>query len=358
MLELQQSDPTSPGYTRRGRGRGFEYFDADGRKISDPAVLDRLRALAIPPAWGDVWISPHHDGHLQALGTDAAGRRQYRYHDDWRKRKDLEKFEAMLGFARRLPAARDEVRRLLADGSDLGRERILALCVRLLDHGFFRVGTEEYAEANDTFGLATIRKEHVTVGRDGTVTFDYAAKGAKRRVVQLVDEEVREIVSTLRRRRSGGDELLAYRGRGSWTDVRSADVNAYIKELVGPSHSAKDFRTWNATVYAAVSLAVAAPVAAAGSETARTRAKAFSAREVAELLGNTPTVARSSYIDPRVYDRFDDGWTIRPTLEELGAGVEPGTPAFQGEIEAAVLDLLEERTSSARVGRAEEMEEA
>lgn len=349
MVRLRRSDCSGPGITRRRRGRGWEYFRTDsGEKVNDPETLDRIRTLAIPPAYRDVWISPYPNGHLQAVGTDAAGRRQYRYHEEWRRRKDAEKFGEMLDFARTLPAARETIRRNLTGAEELTRERVLACAVRLLDHGFFRVGTEQYTEANDSFGLATIRKDHVVL-RGEVLTFDYAAKGGKRRIVHLVDPPVAEVVGVLKRRRAGGEELLAYREGQGWRDVQSRDVNLFIKEITGGDYSAKDFRTWNATVYAAVTLAVSSN--ALTSRTARKRAKTFAARQVADLIGNTPTVARNSYIDPRVFDRFDSGWTILPTLERLGEDVSSGSPAFQGAIEQAVLDLLENRTEADTVER-------
>jgi len=347
-VRLRRTDVNGPGITRRARGRGFEYFDSvTGEKIDDADTLDRIRTLVIPPAWRDVWICPYPNGHLQVLGTDAAGRRQYRYHDEWRRRKDAEKFEDMLGFARTLPALRVTISELLSGGDEPTRERVLATAVRLLDHGFFRVGTEEYTEANDTFGLATIRKEHVTLAGEQLI-FDYVAKSHKRRLVGFVDPEIAKLVGTLKRRRGGGEELLAYRQRGVWHDVRANDVNAFIKQLTGSNYSAKDFRTWGATVFAAVALATAVP--ALTSKTAAKRAKTFAAQQVADLLGNTPTVARASYIDPRVFDRYDAGYTIRPALEDVGA-VEVGTPAFQGAVEEAVLDLLEEPRRSDVVDR-------
>lgn len=341
MVRLTRVDCSAPGLTRRRRGRGFEYLDTrTGERIADTDVLDRIRALAIPPAYTDVWISPHPRGHLQATGTDAAGRRQYRYHPDWRKRKDAEKFDEMLDFARALPDLRETCTEALQGTDRLTRERVLAAAIRLLDHGFFRIGTEEYTEQHDTFGLATMRKDHVTI--DGaTVVFDYLAKGSKRRIVSLVDADVVAVVTALKRRRSGGDELLAYKDGRAWRDVLSRDVNLRIKEVTGAEYSAKDFRTWNATVFAAVSLAVS--VGALTSASAAKRAKSRAAKEVAELLGNTATVARASYIDPRVFDRYDSGWTIRPTLDRVGEDAPAGTPAFQGAIEQAVLDLLEER---------------
>jgi DNA topoisomerase-1 len=348
-VRLRRSDCSAPGIVRRRRGKGFEYRDAvTGERITEPETLDRIRALALPPAWQDVWICPWPNGHLQALGTDAAGRRQYRYHDEWRRRKDVEKFEVMLDFARALPALRTRSAELLAADDELTRERVLAASVRLLDHGFFRVGTEEYTEVNETFGLATIRKEHVTLSGE-ELTFDYLAKGKKRRLQAVVDPPVAELVGRLKRRRGGGQELLAFREGAQWRDVRSADVNAFIKAETGGDYSAKDFRTWGATVRAAVTLAVSWNALA--SRTQAKRVKTLAAREVADMLGNTPAVARASYIDPRVFDRFDARWTIRPALEELGAGVDFGTPAFQGAVEQAVLGLLEEPRESDAVER-------
>jgi DNA topoisomerase-1 len=299
-------------------------------------VLARVRSLAIPPAWTDVWICPWPNGHIQAVGTDAAGRKQYRYHDAWRTRRDQEKFDHMLEFARALPAMRRTLARDL-EGDELSRDRVLACATRLLDIGFFRIGTEGYAEQNDTYGLATIQKRHVRVA-DGTVTFDYQAKSGKRRVRAVVDPDVYAVVVELKRRRAGGPELLAYRQGRRWADVRSADINAYVKQTAGGEFTAKDFRTWNATVLAAVSLAVAAPQAASAS--ARKRAVAWAMREVARYLGNTPAVCRASYVDPRVIDRYQAGVTVAEALHRLGEGATFGQLSTQGHIERVVLDLL------------------
>jgi DNA topoisomerase I len=210
--------------------------------------------------------------------------------------------------------------------------------VRLLDLGFFRVGGEEYAEENNTYGLATIRKSHVRV-RGDMVVFDYEAKGGKQRVQSVVDPEVREVVQALKRRRGGSQELLAYRDGRRWRDTRSEDINAYLHEIAGTDCTAKYFRTWHATVLMAVALAVSTAVPT--SEHARKRAIARAVREAAEYLGNTPTVCRKSYIDPRVIDLYHDGLTIAPDLEQLGADAAYGELATRGAIEAAVLRLLE-----------------
>ena len=338
MPRLRRVTCDDPGYTRRRAGRGFTYVDASGARVTDAEVLARIRALAIPPAWTDVWICTDERGHLQAVGTDAAGRRQYLYHPVWRQRRDREKFDHMLVFAAALPRIRRVCAKRLAHTS-LDRDRVLACAVRLLDLGFFRIGTEGYAEQHQHYGLATIRKKHVTVDGD-VVTFDYVAKGGKRRVQSVVDPAVHDVVSRLKRRRAGGHELLAYKVDGRWQDVKSVDINDFIKEISGDDFTAKDFRTWSATVLAAVSLAVAAE--AATSKTGRKRAAAWAMKEVAHYLGNTPAVCRSSYVDPRVVDRFQAGTTIAPALTKLGEGAAFGQLAIQGAIEQAVLDLLED----------------
>ncbi len=349
MTRLRRADCSAPGIQRRGRGRGFEYRDArTGQRVTDPQVIERIKALAIPPAWRDVWICPDPNGHLQAVGTDAAGRRQYRYHDAWRRRRDREKFDRMLRFAQQLPALRggcaDDLR-----GPTLGRERLLACAVRLLDHGFFRIGAEEYAEAHETYGLTTMRKAHATLDGD-MVRFDYSAKAGRRRVMSLVDPAVAEVVAACKRRRTGGPELLAYKEAGAWRPLTPAVVNEYLKRHAGPEFTSKDFRTWNATVLAAVAVAVSG---GATSEAARTRCVSRAVGEVAGYLGNTPAVCRTSYIDPRVFDRFRSGWTIGGALEALGAEAVFGQPSFQGAVEAAVVDLLTDDRESDAVAPAQ-----
>ena len=344
MARLRRADLNGPGISRRGRGAGWEYFDEDGEKIGDLETLERIRELAIPPAWKDVWICPYPNGHIQAVGTDAAGRKQYRYHEAWRERRDTIKFERMADFARALPDVREATATHLRKRG-FPRERVLACAVRLLDRGFFRIGGEEYAEENESYGLATIRKSHVTLNGNGVIAFDYPAKSGKRQVRSVVDPPVYRVVESLKKRRAGGPELLAYERDGVWFDVKSDDINAYIKETTGGDFTAKDFRTWTGTVLAAVGLAVSGPVAT--SQTGRKRAMTRAIKEVAHYLGNTPAVARASYIDPRVFDRYASGVTIGGALEALGDVAELGEPAFQGAIEAAVLDLLEDETSPA-----------
>jgi DNA topoisomerase I len=225
--------------------------------MSDEGTLSRIRALAIPPAWSDVWICPWPNGHIQATGTDSAGRRQYRYHDQWRIDRDHDKFDRVAGFAEALPGLRAKVKRDLNE-SGLGRQRVLAAIVRLLDVGLFRIGGEAYAEANSTFGISSLQKKHVTI-RSGVMAFDYPAKGSAERRIEIDDPDAGQVVTALLRRRTGGSNLFAYKRGRQWVKVHSKDVNDYIKDAAGKGFSAKDFRTWSATVLAAAGLAEQAP---------------------------------------------------------------------------------------------------
>ena len=238
---------------------------------------------------------------------------------------------------------RERIEEDLAASEALSRERVLACAVRLLDRGFFRIGTEEYSES---FGLATMLKDHVAVTDDGTMVFDFPAKSGKQRVQAVVDPLAKDIVCSLKRRRGGGPELLAYKAGRTWHDLRSDDINAYLKSIVGDGFSAKDFRTWNATVIAAVALAVSGP--AHGSPTSRKRAITRAIKETAHYLGNTPAVCRASYIDPRIFDAFRGGLVLDPKVIEEAA--RPGElPTHHRKIELAVLDLLNEREDSPRL---------
>jgi DNA topoisomerase IB len=270
---------------------------------------------------------------------DTAGRKQYLYHPRWRERRDMEKFEDMVVFARTLPRLRKRVEAELGEGDELTYDRVCACAVRLLDRGFFRVGGEDYAVRNESYGLATMKKSHVSM-RDGVLVFDYPAKSGKRRVQAVVDPVVADVVRDLKRRRGGGDELLAYKRAGRWIDLRSVDINAWLKQATGKDVSAKDFRTWAATVIAAVALAVSEEAAA--TKTGRKRAITRAIKEVAHYLGNTPAVARASYIDPRVFDRYRDGETIDYRLVGAAGEARNGdATAIQGPLEKAVLKLLE-----------------
>ncbi len=357
-MRCRRVDPSGPGISRQRRGRGFSYRDPSGEPLTDPVVLDRIRALAIPPAWRQVWICPLPQGHIQAVGTDDAGRRQYRYHDEWRRARDAAKFDRVARLGERLPAVRREIARRL-DARGLHRERVLAAALRMLDLGVFRVGGEEYAEggsaaaADGTFGLATLRCDHVRLRR-GTVVFDYPAKGGVHRSLRIADPGVHKVVGALLRRRGPDEDLLAYRVAGStgspgarWHDVRADDVNAAFKELAGEEFSAKDLRTWNAGVLAAVALAgqCSADGAPPASQRKRRRAVAQVMREVSEELGNTAAVARRSYVDPLLVERFERGQTVLPALRRAGS-TDLSDEQVRCAVERAVLRLLTDRLPS------------
>ena len=351
MPRLKRSDCSGPGITRRGRGKGFEYLDEEGRRIADPEVLQRIEELRIPPAWKEVWVCPYPMGHIQATGFDAAGRKQYLYHQRWREIQDRKKFDSMTRFAQALPDMRECVERDLA-GDELTERRVLAAAVRLLDRGFLRIGGESYAEDNESYGLATMRKDHVTVYENSAINFDFTGKSGIRHVRYVVDEPVADIIRALKRRRGGGDELLAFKDeRGRWRDVKSPDIRAYVKETAGEDYTAKDFRTWAGTVLAAVTLAATAPERRQ-VKSANKRMIRHAVNQVAYFLGNTPAVARASYIDPRVFDRFRDGYTIEPVLMDLADEPDIGQPAIQGRVEEAVLDLINEPRKSKLVEKA------
>ncbi len=351
MARLRRSTCAAPGIARRRRGRGFEYLDPDGRRIDDPEVLERIGALGIPPAWRDVWICLDPLGHLQATGFDAAARKQYLYHERWRAHRDRKKFDSMTGFGEALPGLRRRVARELraaeaAAGSNGGarlapaqltRPLVLACTVRLLDLGFFRIGSEDYAERNESYGLTTMLRRHVAIEGEQLV-FDFPAKSGQRRVQAIADLAALRVVATLKQRRSG-EQLLAYRDERAWRELTADEVNAYIKEIAGP-YTAKDFRTWNATVLAAVALAAADP--SRDTRPAREREVAKAIKTVAAYLGNTPAVCRASYVDPRVVDRYLNGHTIAPALNGAArGGADLSRPRVRRRVESAVLELLE-----------------
>jgi DNA topoisomerase I len=324
-MRLRRSELDQPGYRRRRCGRGFVFVDPAGHPVKDPEIRDRLRGLAIPPAWRDVWICPYPNGHIQATGIDAAGRKQYLYHRHWRIQQDAVKFDHVLEVARRLPVLRTRVAGHLADRG-LRRERVLATVTSLLDLGVFRVGSDQYAVGDDpTYGVTTLRPEHVRF-RGGAAVLEFPAKGGVAQARRIDDRAVCAVLRDLRRRRRKADRLFGYWGGRCWREVRSDEVNDYLREASGGEMTAKDFRTWHATVLAATRLATLGPQPSA---TRARRAVAAVMREVAELLGNTPAVARSSYVDPRVIDLYHDGRIV---------GIPADPPREIAE--QAVLDLL------------------
>ena len=330
-MRLRTVSPQDRGWTRRRAGRGFVFLDEHGERLSAGEV-ERVKSLAVPPAWEDVWICRYENGHLQAVGTDAAGRRQYLYHPDWRIKRDKQKFDRLLGMAKRLPAARAQVADdLAADG--VTRERALAATVRLIDLGYFRIGNDVYADEHGSYGLTTLERRHVRK-QDDSLLFAFVGKSGVEHEVVVDDADVCAVVQRMRLRRGGGDQLLAFKDGAEWRSVQPADVNAYLGELFRSDVTAKDFRTWHATVIAAVALAEAPEPA--DTETARRKLIRQVVVRVADYLGNTPTIARNSYVDPRVIDLYEDGVTIAAAL-----GRAPKDPdRRQARIEKAVLRLL------------------
>ncbi|WP_159944526.1 MULTISPECIES: DNA topoisomerase IB [unclassified Nocardiopsis] len=337
-MRLRRSDPAGAGITRVRRGRGFRYYGPGGEPVTDPDELRRIRELVVPPGWNDVWICASPEGHIQACGTDDAGRRQYLYHPEWRRRSDEAKYDSMLDFAALLPEVRETVAAHMGLRG-LVRERVLAAAVRLVDLGFLRAGGEAYAARNDSYGVATLLREHVHRSR-GTVVFEFRGKSGREHRVECSEPEVCRVVAALQRARSPGQDLFAYRVGDGWHDVNTDDLNAYLREVCGEEHTVKEFRTWHATVLAAVGVAVAVP---ADDERARARLKAHVVREVADYLGNTEAVARESYVDPRVFRLYERGVTIADSLPDLGEGATaPGELATRGGVEEAVLRMLRE----------------
>jgi DNA topoisomerase-1 len=309
-MRLRKSTVNGPGLGRVRRGRGFSYVDVDRDRVGDPEVLARIEALVIPPAWKNVWISPYPNGHIQAVGTDVAGRRQYVYHERWQAERSEEKYDRAVSLAKQLP---DWRLHLLTDlrGRGVGRDRVLALAQHLIDQGYFRAGGEEYVEENGSYGLSTLLRDHVRLRRD-CVDFDYPAKSGVRRTVSLEDPLVLSAVRSLLRANTSTDRLLAYRTSDGWFEVHADDLNVRFRELVGADFSVKDLRTWHGTVLAAEAFAIAREP---NSKTARRREEAAVMRAVSEQLGNTPAVARRSYVDPRVVSAYEQGLTIAPALQ-------------------------------------------
>jgi DNA topoisomerase IB len=330
MVRLRRSSPDNPGWTRRRAGKGFVYLDEAGARLAGQDV-ERIKALVIPPAWEDVWICPWPHGHLQAVGTDDAGRRQYLYHPDWRVRRDGEKFQRMVSFGKALSKARERV--LVDLGSDgMSQERACAVAVRLLDLGYFRIGNDIYAEENNSFGLTTLERRHVR--RDGkALVFEFTGKSGIDHTVTIDDPGAIEALEVMRRRRGGDDRLLAWKDGRRWRPVDSDLVNEYVGRTTGMDATAKDFRTWHATVIAAAALA---ETGVARTKTARKRAVSDAMKEVAEFLGNTATLARSSYVDPRVVDAYEEGRTIESAVKRRYKTADAKQAAF----ERAVLRLL------------------
>jgi DNA topoisomerase I len=335
LAGLRHSSDESPGITRRRSGRGFSYRDPEGRTIRDAATLERIRAIVIPPAWTDVWISPWPNGHLQATGRDARGRKQYRYHARYRARRDTAKFERLIAFARALPAIREQVDRDLSRPG-LPREKVLAAVVRLLELTLIRVGNDEYARLNKSFGLTTLRDRHATV--EGTsITFRFRGKSGQQHEVGLRDRRLAGVVK--RCRDLPGRELFQYVGPdGEPHDVASDDVNAYLG-AIAPGVTAKDFRTWAGTVLAWRALRA---LGDASTDREKQRNVAAAIRSAADNLGNTAAVARQAYVHPAVVDAYLDG-RIRAALVEAAEDADDPPGATGPDEERAVIALLRTR---------------
>ena len=306
MTRLRRSDSSGAGLRRVRAGRGFSYKDTAGHPMADPELRHRIELLAIPPAWRDVWIAPYPNGHIQATGVDAAGRRQYIYHPAWREQKDRIKFDRALSLAESLPAARRRVTLELRSGEPT-RERALAAAFRMLDTGSLRVGSEQYAESNGSHGLATLLCSHATVS-GVTVSLHFPAKSGQEWQSEIADADLAPVVRSLKRRGANA-RLLAWRDGARWHPVVAQDINDYVRERTGGEFTAKDFRTLHGTVAAAVSLAEHGPEP---RKSARVRAIAQAMRDASTVLGNTPTIARKSYVDPRLIDRYVADATIDP----------------------------------------------
>jgi DNA topoisomerase I len=335
---LRYVSDAMPGITRRRAGRAFSYRDPDGHLIKDRAVLARIKRLAIPPAWTDVWICPERKGHLQATGRDARGRKQYRYHPDWRTVRDAAKYDRMLAFARALPRLRarvdeDQARR------GLPREKVLATVVRLLEATLIRVGNQEYARENRSYGLTTMRDRHVDFA-GAKLIFEYRGKGGRQHRISLRDRRLARIVRSCQE--LPGQHLFQYLDdEGQRQEVDSADVNAYLQEITGEPFTAKDFRTWAGTVLASLALS---EFESFDTQAAAKRNVTRAIEQVAAQLGNTAAVCRKSYIHPEVVECYLDGSLLELLQGRVEQVLREDLAGLRSE-EAAVLALLQQRLS-------------
>lgn len=327
---------TSPGITREAAGTSFRYRAPDGKIVKDPPTLGRIKHLAIPPAWTEVWICPLDNGHIQATGRDVRKRKQYRYHPEWQAVRDQSKYERMIAFGRALPRIRKRVARDLAQRG-LGRTKVLAAVVRLLETTLIRIGNEEYARTNHSFGLSTMRDRHVKVAH-GTIHFEFRGKSGKKHEIDLHDPRLAEIVR--KAQDLPGQDLFQYLDEeGTPQKITSEDVNTYLREIAGEEFSAKDFRTWSGTVLAALALQQ--------FETFDTKAQAKknlvrAIEHVAERLGNTPAVCKKCYIHPVILESYLDGATVEMLKEKSETVLRKDLSSLNPE-EAAVLAFVQQR---------------
>lgn len=329
MARLRTVSTQQPGWTRIRHGRGFRYLDEHGARL-DPEDVARVKALVIPPAWKDVWISPYPNGHLQAVGTDEAGRRQYLYHDEWRRKRDEAKFDRVIEMATQLPRVRRVIRADLAEATT-ARETTLAAAVRLIDLGCFRLGSDASVEEHGSYGLTTLERRHVRRSGDGW-SFSFIGKAGVEHEIDVRDRALCTVLEQLASRRRGDARLLCHQLKRRWVPLQASEVNDYIRDLFALEVTAKDFRTWHATVHVAAALG-SSP---ANSTTGRKKAVRSAIVSASELLGNTPTVCKSSYVDPRVLDLYESDVTIAPALARLSKDEDRA----RDQLDRAVVKLL------------------
>lgn len=340
---LRYVSDEAPGWRRQRRGKGFSYHDRDGRRLEDQRQIARIRSLAIPPAWRDVWICPSPRGHIQATGRDDRGRKQYRYHPDWQAQRDEEKFDRILAFGRALPQIRRRAKAHMA-GPPCERRTVLATVVRLLETTLIRVGNARYAKENRSYGLTTLRRRHVEV-EGSAVTFEFVGKGGKKHSIELGDRRAARVIGQLQE--LPGQELFQYVDReGVRHVIDSGDVNDYLRQLAGEAFTAKDFRTWAGTVLAAWALSEFEEI---DSEAAARRNIRQAVERVAAQLGNTPAVCRRSYVHPEVLGAYLDGSLVESLRQRIEDRLREDLKGLRPE-EVAVYLLLQRRLEEARAG--------
>ncbi|WP_432378354.1 DNA topoisomerase IB [Duganella sp. P38] len=336
LAGLRYVHDDQPGIARRLRGKQFRYLDSDGKAVTDEDTLARIKSLVIPPAWTDVWICKHALGHLQATGRDARGRKQYRYHPRWRSHRDEAKYERMLSFGKALPAIRKAVDEALRKPG-LPREKVLATIVYLLEATLMRIGNEEYARENKSFGLTTLRDRHVRLN-GGKVEFRFRGKSGVHHAVEVHDRRLANIIRKVRD--LPGQELFQYEDDdGNPHAIGSADVNDYLQSITGADYTAKDFRTWAGTVLAAVALLEYEKY---DSEAQAKKNVVQAIESVAKNLGNTPTICRKCYVHPAVIESYLDGTMLTALRRRAQQELKEDLHALRPE-EAAVLALLQQR---------------
>ncbi len=345
---LRYVSDTGPGISRRTHGKGFDYFSPDGRRLRDPQVVGRIKRLAIPPAWTDVWICPLANGHIQATGRDQRGRKQYRYHTEWRAVRDESKYERVIAFGEALPRIRARVAKDLRERG-LTRTKVLAAIVRLLETTLIRIGNEEYARTNQSFGLSTMRDKHVRI-KGGSLHFEFKGKSGKRHEIDLHDPRLAAIVRQTQD--LPGQDLFQYvDDDGTPQRITSDDVNTYLREVAGSDFSAKDFRTWSGTVLAALALRDFESFATQ-KEAKKNLVQAI--ERVSQRLGNTPSVCRKCYIHPSILESYLDGVTVQ-LLQRSTARVEREGGTRLTGAERAVLAFLRGRLAQPKATLASQL---